>query len=393
MISNASALILTFATMSPPMYLVQDPIDPALQTIGFGCAGAAVLLYLALRSNATNGTQTAYSSDIAFGEGKDTPPPFSKSTLRSNLPVAAAIVRAEAREAWFLDRPLPLPSKPGVVSLYLIATWSGPRLPALIHAFIKSLAPGGGQVRLNLFVDGALPSDLPDPTVALYFHAVTLDSIDSSYATRRWAGFIRDRVCNYFDTPIGSAACNATEAALEFAGDLPRSSTSANYELSRHIASSPEYRNADILTFSNLFFFHGPLSLSTYGQLTIHNQRNQRRVPHIANDLWRRCEALNSVENITNTFTKTPAVELDKGDARTPPPQPTPPDTHAAASSPAPPQLGSIRIRVDRQSPDPNHPPSSPRTSPLPGASGGWKTPGMSGGRHPARAAGDPHRC
>ncbi|RKO87393.1 hypothetical protein BDK51DRAFT_32164, partial [Blyttiomyces helicus] len=345
MISNTTCLLLMFAPMTSPLYPVQGPIDPALQNIGFGCAGAAILLYLALQSNAPHNGPAAYSNDIALDEGENVPLPTSKSTrkriLRKRILAAAAAITFVIwgfHKIW--NRNHLLPSKPGVMPLCLIATWAGPKLPALSHAFIRSLSPSGGQVRLNLFVDGALPSDLPSSTVAPYLNVVTLDSINSSYATRRWSGFISDRVCTYLGSPIGSAACNATEAALEIGARDTRYPPIMHFrgmygrlfeewvgpdhcdswgwvdtdmimgDVVGWLASSIQYRDADITTFSNLFRNSGPLSLSTRGQLTIHNQR---RVPHIVNELWRGCELLGSLENITHTFTNNEAIGIDEG--------------------------------------------------------------------------------
>ncbi|RKO83003.1 hypothetical protein BDK51DRAFT_50386, partial [Blyttiomyces helicus] len=384
MIANTSAWFLTFAAMILPMHPAHESIDPVLQTIGFGCAGAAILLYRSCRlTTTTKGGLATYSNDVASDRGEVVQSPFRNPSLKSTLPIAASIalltlgfheltaMRAEAKQAGLDDlfrgptlsplptlfapdgveltlgptqpvSPAPLleASKPGVAPVCLIATWSGPKLPALSYAFIKSLAPSGGEIRLKLFVDGVAPADLPNSTVAPYLEVLTLESIDSSYATRAWPGFISDRVCAYFGAPIGSAACNATEEGLQIGarntryppimglrgmyGRLfeewvgPDKCDSWGWvdtdmlmgDIVGWLASSPEFRNADVATFSNVKEQYGPRALYTCGQFTIHNQR---RVPHIVNELWRGCDLLESLAAIRDTFKWNKAFGLDEG--------------------------------------------------------------------------------
>ncbi|RKO82736.1 hypothetical protein BDK51DRAFT_33407, partial [Blyttiomyces helicus] len=333
-------------------------------TIGFGCAGAAILLYLAVQSHATTREPADYSISVALEEGTAIPPSSGKPTLTSVLSAGASITlltwwfhgivvtRAETQEIInpllsISTPPSPPPAllveplKPDVVPLCMIATWSGPNFSALSEAFIKSVAPSGDQLRLNLFVDGAVPPGLPNSTVAPYLHVVTLESINSSYATRQWAGFICDRICAYFGSPIGSRACQETEAALRNAavrepGHPPIMQFRGMYgrlfeewigpthcgswgwldtdmllgDVAGWLASSPEYRDADIATFSNLYMYGGPLSLYTRGQLTIHNQR---RIPHIVNELWRGCKIFKSLGSIASEFSHDLAEAVDEG--------------------------------------------------------------------------------
>ncbi|RKO85868.1 hypothetical protein BDK51DRAFT_47520 [Blyttiomyces helicus] len=365
MIGNAASWFLSIASIVWPIHRSDNPIDPVLQPIGVGCAGAAILLYFAAESHARK-RGPAHASGLELGEDAEVPPPprQRESFPKYILPAAAAMVvltwslhgisvmRAEtqasidSRPSGSTSAPPPLavllePPKPEAVPLCLIATWSGPKFPAISQAFIKSFAPSGRQVRLNLFVDGAVPRDLPNSTVAPYLQVVTLESIDSSYATRQWAGFISDRICTYLGSSAGSAACNATEAALDMAaardpGHPPIMQFRGVYgrlfeewigpghcdswgwldtdmllgDVAGWLADSPEYRDADVATFSNLYKYAGPLSLYTRGQLTIHNQR---RVPRIVNELWRGCKIFESLTSVATVFRDNLAEAVDEG--------------------------------------------------------------------------------
>ncbi|KAJ3038809.1 hypothetical protein HDV00_000297 [Rhizophlyctis rosea] len=216
----------------------------------------------------------------------------------------------------------------------------GEAFPPHITAFLDSVARNDGYANVHLFVHNVTTESIPDYQKNDNVRVVDISMVDRSYKIRGFAGMATDALCSVFgkgdlkDPVMGWRNENADCALLEerlsqYKGDGGHFMTQLQGHFANifapwvgpNVCESWAWANTDTIVgnmsrwLKNKKVEGADLATTHEGDawrvylrhtFTIHNWRNN---PTVVEGLWKRCEALSTLEGILDTF-KDPSAYL-----------------------------------------------------------------------------------